>query len=168
MTERRIMYLVLAAGLFLLLGGPSPGAVGGCSEEDDSADAAEFCVERKAWECARARARGEIDAAGEQTCRGRINMQCAGAQWACEVPPSTRQTDACINALSDPSRLNESSASIRECALCNSPVQPTTDGGMGDSGGGDASMPDAARDGSSDARMDAMSDGAADAREGGG
>ena len=134
--------IVWAFGLFTVLGGPSPGAVGSCSKTVPIADAYTFCIDEHEWICARDALRGDLLTAGDRaTC---MMMTTAAAQSAClnntvisrrteclsQVaehctgfimwpstcsPPNEIEAQSCIDALKAEARLNESSASIYEC-----------------------------------------------------
>lgn len=108
--------LVLAVGLFVMLGGPAPGSVGSCSDETEIADAVQFCVDRKSWSCQRRWARGELDDAERDACLVPIEDDCRGSAWGTDcIAPTTNQTEACIGALSDPGRLSTPEADLVEC-----------------------------------------------------
>lgn len=120
---------LVAIGLFFVLGGPTPGAVGSCSSSSDIADAEQFCIDRRTWECERNHVRNDITDMQYEACRGGILMQCSGAMWACRAL-TTREAESCISALSDPNRLDEANNEIAECQF------PSTECLHDDSDGG--------------------------------
>ena len=102
--------------LVLVLGGPAPGSVGSCAEDSPTADAVQFCVDRKSWSCQRRWARGELNDAERDACLVPVEDDCRGSAWGTDcIPPTTRQTEACIGALSNPDRLATPESDLVEC-----------------------------------------------------
>jgi len=114
---KRLRSLGLGALLALVLGGPTPGSVGSCDQDAQTANAEQFCRARKDLACQRRYARGEIDQAAEMACRAGVDAECVGAAWPadCDPPPTTVQTRACIAALANSERLSEAENAIPEC-----------------------------------------------------
>jgi len=117
-APRLLLTALVGASLFLVLGGPTPGSAGGCGEDSGFPTASEFCTDREVWECARMRARGDIDAAEEQACVNMIPMRCAGAMWNEGCQPTYLQTDACIAELQRSENLSVPVTDIPECRVC--------------------------------------------------
>lgn len=92
--------LRLAAGavLFLALGGPAPGNLGGCGTVS-TADARQFCTDREFWECRRDQFAGRISNEQFNTCVGEVMATCTGFAWPAECAPTQPQADACITIL---------------------------------------------------------------------
>jgi hypothetical protein len=110
--------------LVLLLGGPTPGAVGSCSGEgklDAFADLQSFCKEREQLECVRRALRKELTTQQRDDCRRAAIMDCEQRSWAPGCHPTERQADACLNALRSLDTLSTKEKDIAECnqqALC--------------------------------------------------
>jgi|GEM_PF-1952479 len=140
MNRSSLGRVVVAVVLFLALGGPGPGAVGACDGEITTVDPMQFCFNRRARECARDGARGELPAApapctddpatiavnegdprvcAEQYCRNQVNARCATAtDWSgCAPPPSVATANACLSALEDRARVGEATSAIPECRI---------------------------------------------------
>ena len=139
--KRSILGRVLVgAVLFLALGGPAPGAVGSCGGEVTAVDPIQFCVSWRTIECNRSRARGDVlpapptpctDDPGTPEnesdpticnwlfCRSGVPSRCSSFAWPtdCNPPPNELVTNACLNAVSDISRLSTPNDGILECRL---------------------------------------------------
>lgn len=89
-----------AAGvvLFLALGGPAPGNVGGCGNVP-VADARQFCVEQGYWECRRDYIAGRTTQQEEADCHRELETRCAGRAWPPGCLPSVDQTEVCFQLL---------------------------------------------------------------------
>jgi hypothetical protein len=142
--------------LMLLLGGPTPGAVGSCGTDDldDFADIQRYCAKREQLVCVRRNLRKEITNAQRDDCRRAALKQCASRSWAPECHPTEREALACLNALSDLDTLHTPEAEIHECsteALCTLHYEPkpggteptsiTSDAGNADEDGGAGESP---------------------------
>ncbi len=94
--------------LFVLtLGAPSPGHIGGCSTTTPVADPEQYCVDKDVRICART----------GMTCeRNMILARCDGARWPVGCRPTTTETNACLAALVDLSRLSVPDDMLPECA----------------------------------------------------
>lgn len=121
MTERRSFLVpgrvLLGIVLVLLLGGPTPGAVGDCSDDEGAfVPASDWCFEKEAWLCERRRAQGTYTDAERDNCLELLNTSCPGRTWpdGC-TPPTEQTTRACIAALMSVDRLGEAEADIVEC-----------------------------------------------------
>lgn len=111
--------VVAGIALFLVLGGPAPGSVGSCGEEDMGVSAEEWCRTKNAWICERRWARNELTDEQKAQCRAEIPALCSGATWPADcMPPTRRATEACEGALSDRDRLDEDPSSMPECQFC--------------------------------------------------
>jgi hypothetical protein len=104
-TRRRLTLALVAVPLALLIGGPTPGSVGGCSSADSLADPEVFCEEVAELECAReelvcmrpmamcVEPEGDYD-----ICVAAID--CAGVTFNnCPRAPSQQQAEACKASL---------------------------------------------------------------------
>ena len=129
---------VLAVALFLVLAGPSAGAVGDCSSSSAVANAAQFCTERETWICARALANncfyspdppeppamfcedGTVTMEEASQCVTDAEVGCMGANWAVGCAPSQAAADACIAALMDAGNLSmpDPPMGFPQCDLC--------------------------------------------------
>ena len=106
----------LAACVFVLLGGPTPGSVGSCSETSAYVDPVQFCKDRKFWSCQRQWVTGAINDDQLAVCLEPIEATCAGSTWdACDPPPTNRRGKACINALRDMDRVAIPEGDLSEC-----------------------------------------------------
>jgi len=107
--------LALGVIVFVLLAGPTPGAVGSCGEEAVDARAEQFCIDKKYYTCQRENGFGR-----DPTCeREAIFDNCLGHTFPAGCSPSERQTDACINALQQPSGIPTSAiVECQEATLC--------------------------------------------------
>lgn len=138
--KHRLLRVVLALGLVLLLGGPTPGAVGSCG--DDSAPFADlrmYCETRELLSCERRRLRGEFETSPRDPqaekdafdgCLLDATLGCASRFWAPGCRPTTRQANACIAALQSYDTLDVEESELPECkvgALCT--VNMLSDGG---------------------------------------
>lgn len=130
-----MMFRRVGAGLllFLLLGGPSPGAVGECGADvrNEAADEEEFCRDFLEWIFIRAAERQEIDDTLRDDCRRQLPQICEGSRLP-RCSPTIRQADACINALSAAETLETPFYLLPECErsqLCNAEGDDTATGG---------------------------------------
>ena len=100
-TKTRSFILRSLAGvvLFLALGGPAPGNVGGCGATNAIADPVTHCEEKEFWLCRRDQFSGRIDEPTFQACLSRIDGMCMGNNWPLGCQPSPAQSDACIQLL---------------------------------------------------------------------
>jgi hypothetical protein len=119
--------LRLAAGavLFLALGGPAPGNVGGCGTVSN-ADARQFCSDKEFWECRREQFAGRMSTEEFNVCVGAVMATCTGFAWPAECTVTQGQADACVTILqrTDLTRLNvaELYATYTECNICGPAV----------------------------------------------
>jgi hypothetical protein len=124
--------------LALLLGGPTPGAVGSCGEEDEFVELIPYCEEREQLICYRQYLRGELGSGdrGVEKCRRDAVEACRNRRWAPGCRPTERQARACINALEAVDTLDTPESEIDECsdqALCR--VREEAPAGAGEGGG---------------------------------
>jgi len=140
MTLKRVGLRILSGlGLVLLLGGPTPGAVGSCGEESAPfVDLNEYCETREALSCERRRLRGEFPSTSEQDpefkecVRVAYQDLCPLRFWAPGCRPTTRQVSACLGALRSFDTLDVEEDDLPECkvsALCTVQME-ASDGGM--------------------------------------
>lgn len=138
-TKRRSPLLPLILWLLIpILGGPAPGAVGGCGCGDDPLDAPvdleAYCLEREQLVCVRAFERGKGSVFDRDDCRRAAAEVCANRSFPRECEPSQRQAQACLNALHSRSTLERRVNQLRECRdLCDFDANPDAnpvDGGM--------------------------------------
>lgn len=116
---RASLRVLAGIALVIVLGGPAPGSVGACGEEDVGVSAEQWCRTKNTWICERRWARGEITDDEKAQCRADIPGICSGATWPADcVPPTRRETESCEAALGDPTRLDESPDSMPECRFC--------------------------------------------------
>jgi hypothetical protein len=106
-----------------MLGGPTPGAVGSCGEEDEFVELVPYCEEREQLICYRQYLRDELAGGdrGLEECRLDAIDACQNRRWAPGCRPTERQARACINALSAVDTLDTPVSEIEECgdqALC--------------------------------------------------
>jgi hypothetical protein len=133
MTAKRALW---ALGLFLLCGGPTPGAVGDCTGDtgDEPADLAAYCQEKNELICVRRALRDDISQSESDDCRREVISACMRSSWAGDCRPTMRQTDACLNALYDRETLETPEDEIVECqraSLCNVSTRGAVpDGGL--------------------------------------
>jgi hypothetical protein len=133
MTAKRTLW---ALGLFLLLGGPTPGAVGDCQGDhgDDAADLTDYCIEKNELICVRRAYRNEISRSESDDCRRDAIDACMRSSWAGDCRPTVRQTEACLNALYDRDTVDTPEDEIVECqraSLCKVTTRGSTpDGGL--------------------------------------
>jgi hypothetical protein len=101
------------AVLFVLaLGAPSPGHIGGCSTTTPVADPEQYCVDKISRICART---------GMACERNTILAMCDGRRWPVGCRPTATETNACLVALVDLSRLSVPDDMLPECqAICGS------------------------------------------------
>jgi len=111
--------VALGAVLILVLGGPSPGSVGGCTDDPTFANAEAFCIDKNEWICQRRWARAEIDDAQRNSCLDMVPGMCLGTTWPtdCDPPPTVSQTGACIDRLRSASQVETPVSEIPECQL---------------------------------------------------
>ncbi|HJL18877.1 MAG TPA: hypothetical protein RMH99_24655 [Sandaracinaceae bacterium LLY-WYZ-13_1] len=122
-ATRRWTLRLLAVGVMVAsLTGPSPGSVGGCGQEPPTADAAQFCTDRRFWECRRENVFGRISDEEFSACVEPIERECAGATWSSGCRPTQQAADTCISLLRDPEfgpiPTDELKAMRGECTLC--------------------------------------------------
>lgn len=105
-------------GFFILA--PTPGNVGGCTDEGGLSDAEQFCVDRDALYCARDFRKGFIDEEAYDACLADVEMGCFGFAWnpeVCDPPPTQRRVDACVNALRSVEKLSIPNTMVLECQV---------------------------------------------------
>ncbi len=128
-----------AAALLLLLGGPTPGAVGSCDDDVDGfADLTEYCKEREELICVRRALRKELSTEQRDDCRREAMDACDRRFWAPDCRPTNRQAQACLNALRSTETVQTPEDELKECnteALCTArttgtPIDMGEDAGM--------------------------------------
>jgi hypothetical protein len=117
--------------LFLFIAGPTPGAVGSCGEEVSYAPLVPYCEEREQLVCWRRYLRGELPGGQKavDACRRNAIELCRYRAWSPDCRPTTRQANACINALESYDTLELDESRIPECStesLCRVKVEPLT------------------------------------------
>lgn len=134
---RPLVRALLSLALLLVLGGPTPGAVGSCGEDSAPfADLNDYCNKRELLSCERRRLRGEFAVMADPTgafdaCLLNSGLTCQSRFWAPGCRPTTRQVNACIAALQSYDTLEVEEADLPECkvsALCTVNTLPS-DGG---------------------------------------
>ena len=118
-VSRRVL---LGIVLVLFLGGPTPGAVGDCSEDEGASVAApDWCFEKGGLVCERRAAMtppGPDNDAAKEECYRSLDVSCPGSTWPLDcVPPTRMLANACIAALSNTDRLSEPESAIVECQV---------------------------------------------------
>ena len=125
----------------MLLGGPTPGAVGSCGGDElaGQADVQSYCTEREQLICVRQQLRREISIAQSNQCRRDMIERCKSRAWAPQCKPSERAARACLAALRSLDTVDTKESEIEECsmpALCSVKVKAPTsigdDAGMGE------------------------------------
>lgn len=125
--KRASRYFVrLAAGvvLFLALGGPTPGNVGGCGSSTPVANPRQFCVDFEFWKCRREQFARRIDEPTAQACFAAIDAACSGRNaWVPSTcAPTPAEAQACIAMLQQADLASipttELLATRTECNLC--------------------------------------------------
>jgi hypothetical protein len=135
MRAVRVLFAVL---VLLILGGPTPGAVGSCDAEDSDADLYAFCRSREELTCWRRGLRRELTENAVNQCRVDAVAKCQQSSWAPGCKPTQRQADACINALRAMDTLQTKESKIAECkqkSICTAteikkPSAAAADGGV--------------------------------------
>lgn len=107
--------LLFALLVLLMLGGPTPGAVGSCDAEDSEADLYAFCRSREELTCWRRGLRRELTDNAVNQCRIDAIEKCQQSTWAPGCKPTQRQADACINALRAMDTVQTKESKIAEC-----------------------------------------------------
>lgn len=110
--------LRLAVGLlaFFILGGPSPGYVGGCNRQPaEPPSAAQFCIDRDIGFCERDRRSGRITIDEFATCYDTARTNCPSAQWRVGCVPSYEAIDICRDVLADVAQDATPNADLVEC-----------------------------------------------------
>jgi hypothetical protein len=134
-------WLRVAAGvaLMLLLGGPTPGAVGACGSDELSgfADIQSYCSEREQLICVRRELRKELTHGERDDCRRAAIAACMARSWAPSCHPTERKARACLNALRSLDTVQTPEDQIDECrtsSLCmlhpNTQAPPLGDAGV--------------------------------------
>lgn len=117
-ASRRVL---LGIVLVLFLGGPTPGAVGDCGDDEGAfVTAPDWCFEKGDLLCDRRWAMSTepeaVRDAALRMCKESLNTSCPGATWDSGCTPPTRMlANACLNALADSSRLSQPESEIAEC-----------------------------------------------------
>lgn len=120
LTSRVALRLAVGLVAFLALGGPSPGHIGNCSGvSSGTPDANQYCVEKAAQECRRDFMAGRTDAAAFDTCVNSIYPMCDSVITWVGCVPTSAQTRACLNILSDTTRDAIPLRDIPECQMAN-------------------------------------------------
>jgi hypothetical protein len=123
--------------LALLLGGPTPGAVGECKGDDgeELADLETYCVEREDLMCVRQAERGDLSEVATIECRQEGRAACDQRTWSPDCWPTKRQAEACLRALRSRDTLDTPDDEIEECSvdvLCRVRRTEAPDAGMED------------------------------------
>jgi hypothetical protein len=98
-ATRWLLRAIVGAFLFLMLGGPTPGDVGGCGAKNEIASPVDHCSNTEFWKCQRDHFVGRITDPEYDMCLGRIEATCAAAAWPPGCQPTPAQSDACIQLL---------------------------------------------------------------------
>lgn len=101
-----------------LIAGPTPGAVGSCSGDEDleaDADLRAYCKEREELVCVRGEMRNEYGIDAQDDCRRDALDRCATRFWYDSCKPSRRETEACLTALRLVDTLHTQVTEIDEC-----------------------------------------------------
>lgn len=125
---KRCSRAVVLLGFAALLAGPTPGAVGSCSGDDDAlqepVDFERYCSEREQLVCVRRYERGEVSLEARDNCRRRVIELCAQRSFAPGCRPTRREANACLNALHSRSTLDREINELEECrSLCSIPLE---------------------------------------------
>lgn len=134
---RRLLGVVGPVGLFLALGGTTPGSVGSCSDTDPAQDFVEFCNVYEQVVCIRKQRSAEpcedvpagVRCYDAELCTAQaIARDCAAAgtweRWSgmsCTPAPTTEEANLCLLVLTDPASGYDFSVpeeTIPECMLC--------------------------------------------------
>ncbi|MEZ4254498.1 MAG: hypothetical protein R3A78_02110 [Polyangiales bacterium] len=67
--------------LFLVLGGPTPGSVGSCSDDVSVSDPEQFCLDSQALYCLRDHEAERIDDDAYDDCLAAVTDMCEGFVW---------------------------------------------------------------------------------------
>lgn len=118
MTLRALGLLTLGA----LIVGPTPGQTGGCGNADQPAPFVSSCSEWRAWDCVRARSRGDLtDDEALQMCVDEEDQACREiADWPldCQPFPTVRDVNNCIEQLQRADMVDVPFEEIPECDFC--------------------------------------------------
>jgi len=123
-SGRRIA-LRFAVGLaaFFVLGGPSPGYIGGCNRQPaDPPNPVQFCAYRTASGCARDLRAGRITGEVFEACYAGATPSCAASRWRDGCVPSHENIAICYEALANESRdatLNDDIVECQEGVICS-------------------------------------------------
>jgi hypothetical protein len=129
---RVALRFAVGAVVFLALGGPSPGHLGGCSSISSAPDAYTYCVDKRGAICQREYYSGRVNIDVFNACVANIYPTCEGTGWSGCVP-TNGQTEACLLALRDETRFPTPDAEIVECnptLWCAAAGGLTTDDGI--------------------------------------
>ncbi len=124
-TSRLLLRAAVGAVLFLALGGPGAGNVGGCGNSPPEMDAADHCRARQDISCRRDLFAGRSTQTQFAECIALIEPVCSGATWptSCNPKPSPADSDACIRLLARSDLVTVETGvllSRPECNLCGS------------------------------------------------
>ncbi len=111
-ASRWTLRLVAGAVMFLALGGPAPGNVGGCGSTVPVADAKNFCFDRNKAKCDRDHYAQRITQAQYDQCVAAIAGQCESFAWPPGCTPTPAQAQACINLLLQVSYANQTTEDL--------------------------------------------------------
>lgn len=108
--------------MFLALGGPAPGNVGGCGSTAALADPVQHCTDFEYWKCRRDQAAMRISQQEFDQCVAMVQTKCSGRVWPAGCYPTPAQSDACITLLRRVDLSNQTTddllATHDECNLC--------------------------------------------------
>lgn len=117
-----VLRLLAGVVLFLALGAPTPGNVGGCGSTVSVADARLFCVDRDQWKCVRDEFAERISVEERDACIAAVEPGCSAFAWPPGCAPTDGQARACITLLSRrdlaPMTYEQLLATYQECNLC--------------------------------------------------
>lgn len=116
--------LIGGVAAVLLLGGPSPGSIGSCSQtEEQFMSAPQHCANTRAATCAR-RLRCCLTTAATpaaqqactdtyNACRAPIVAECSPAAWPSDcIPPTADESMQCVSAMLDVGRTDSACAAM--------------------------------------------------------
>ena len=118
MTRKTLLSrIALAIGFMLVLGGPTPGYIGGCSGGAGAVNPGEFCRNFRTRLCARDRAAGRLDMGAHSTCVARIASECSSFTFPVGCSATQSAVDTCYGALVNGDRLGTTCDSLGSCGI---------------------------------------------------
>ncbi len=114
--------ILAGAVMFMALGGPAPGTIGGCGSTVPVMSSVDHCTDFEKAKCDRDHYAMRIDDQQYSQCVAAIATTCSGSTWPPNCSPTPAQSKACVNLLLQLSLADQTTdellATHSDCNLC--------------------------------------------------